>query len=70
MDIAVVFNGYKVNWLETWGELFTLRRGIDDDIMGGIEPHMMDETGDRSGFLEYIMKTGEVIYEGSDNRGG
>ena len=59
IDIAVVFDNYDGDWLKAWTELFQLRRGISYDI----EPHMMDGTGDRSGFLEHIMKTGEIIYE-------
>ena len=61
IDIAVVFNGYKGNWLETWTELFHLR----ENLSFAIEPHMMDETSDRSGFLEYVKKTGEILYEAS-----
>jgi predicted nucleotidyltransferase len=59
IDIAIVFDGYEGNWLETWTELCKLRRNISLDI----EPHMMDETNDRSGFLEHVKKTGEIVYE-------
>lgn len=59
IDIAVVFEDFKGNWLEASAELFELTYHISVDI----EPHMMDTTCDRSGFLEYVMKTGEVIYE-------
>ena len=27
-----------------------------------IEPHLLDETHDRSGFAEHVIKTGETIY--------
>jgi predicted nucleotidyltransferase len=63
IDIAVVFNDFKGNWLETAVLLQRLRRDVDDAIPYGIEPHLMDETKDPSGFLEHIMKTGEIIYE-------
>lgn len=59
IDIAIVFDGFEGNWLETWTELSKLRRNISIDI----EPHMMDETNDRSGFLEHVKKTGEIVYE-------
>jgi len=59
IDIAVVFNGFEGNWLETWTKLFRLREDLSFDI----EPHMMDETSDPSGFLEHIRKTGEILYE-------
>ena len=28
-----------------------------------IEPHLLDENDDPSGFVEYILKTGEIIYQ-------
>ena len=62
IDIAVVFDGYDGDWFDATVLLQRLRRGIDDDSPGGIEPHMMDSTSDRSGFLAHIRKTGEVIY--------
>ena len=65
IDIAVVFNGYKGDWFDTAVLLQRLRRGIDDDASVGIEPHMMDETNDRNGFLEHVKKTGEILYEAS-----
>jgi predicted nucleotidyltransferase len=60
IDIAVVFDKVEGDWLETWGRLIGLREGISYDI----EAHMLDETCNRSGFLDYIRKTGEIIYEG------
>jgi len=62
IDIAVVLDDYRGDWLEAAVLLQRLRRGIDDDAPGGIEPHLMDTTGDQSGFLEYIQKNGEIIY--------
>ncbi|MCL2217344.1 MAG: nucleotidyltransferase domain-containing protein [Defluviitaleaceae bacterium] len=58
IDIAVVFNGFEGDWLKTASQLVRLRRNISIDI----EPHLMDEQHDRSGFLEHIKKTGEIIY--------
>ena len=60
IDIAVVFDKVEGDWLETWGRLIGLREGISFDI----EAHMLDETCNRSGFLNHIRKTGEIIYEG------
>ncbi|MCL2565512.1 MAG: nucleotidyltransferase domain-containing protein [Defluviitaleaceae bacterium] len=62
IDIAVVFDGYQGDWYDTAVLLQRLRRGIDDDTPAGIEPHMLDIASDRSGFLEYVRKNGEVIY--------
>ena len=63
IDIAIVFDGYNGDWYDTAVLLQRLRRGVDDDTPAGIEPHMMDETSDPSGFLEHVKKTGEVIFE-------
>ena len=60
IDIAIIFDETGDEFLDTWTHLVKLRRGISFDI----EPHMLDETCNRSGFLEYIRKTGEIIYEG------
>jgi hypothetical protein len=38
--------------------LFRLRREID----ARIEPVLLEESNDKSGFLEEILKTGEIIY--------
>ena len=62
IDIAVVFENYQGDWFETAVLLQRLRRNIDDNSGGGIEPHLLDETKDRSGFLSHIRKTGELIY--------
>ena len=58
IDIAVIFDEVKGDWLETWGQLIRLRSGISFDI----ETHMLDETCNKSGFLNHIRETGEVIY--------
>jgi len=58
IDIAVVVNGFTGDWLATASLLCRLSRGISVDI----EPHLMDEQHDPSGFLEHVKKTGEVIY--------
>jgi len=52
-------NDYQGNWLDTATMLCGLRRHVSIDI----EPHLMDESCDRSGFLKLVKKTGEVIYE-------
>ena len=52
-------NNVEGNWLETWGDLIGLREGISYDI----EMYMLDETCNRTGFLDHIRETGEVIYE-------
>ncbi|MCL2350617.1 MAG: nucleotidyltransferase domain-containing protein [Defluviitaleaceae bacterium] len=59
IDIAVVFDTIPEDFLGTWTHLIKLRRGLSFNI----ETHMLDEVSDRSGFLEHIRNTGEVLYE-------
>ena len=59
IDIAVVFDSFDGDWLETAAFLCSLKRRVSIHI----EPHMMDETSDHVGFLSHIKKTGEVIYQ-------
>ena len=60
IDVAVLVRDYKGDWLEAHAKLFNLKwenKFID------IEPHLLDETHDPSGFLEHVIQTGEVIYQ-------
>lgn len=59
IDVAVVFNGFSGDWLKTLAVLWKLRRGISYDI----EPHLLDTTDDKSGFVQHVFKTGQVIYQ-------
>lgn len=59
IDIAVIMHDYQGNWLETASMLC----GLSWEISFDIEPHLLDETCDKSGFVEHIMKTGEFIYK-------
>jgi len=59
IDIAVVMNNYQGNWLDAATMLCALRMSVSLDI----EPHLLDESCDRSGFLEFVKKTGEVLYK-------
>jgi predicted nucleotidyltransferase len=59
IDIAVVMNDFQGNWMETVVMLFDLRKNVSFDI----EPHLLDELRDKSGFLEHVKKTGEILYK-------
>ena len=59
IDIAVICNDFDGNWYETMVELNV----ISHEISFYIEPHLMDTNRDRSGFVEYVLKTGEYIYK-------
>ena len=63
IDIAVVFDDYKGEWYDTAVLLQRLRRNVSDNSGGGIEPHLLDETHDPSGFAEHVIKTGEIIFQ-------
>ncbi|MDR2589514.1 MAG: nucleotidyltransferase domain-containing protein [Oscillospiraceae bacterium] len=58
IDVAVIFDGFVGNWLKTSAQLWKLTRNISTDI----EPILLDKTKDPSGFVEEVMKTGEVLY--------
>ena len=59
IDIAVIINDFQGNWLETASMLC----GLCWEISLDIEPHLLDETCDKSGFVEHVIKTGEIIYK-------
>lgn len=58
IDVAVVIPKISEGWLELSAKLFRLTRDVDLRI----EPVALEENGDKSGFLEHIMATGEVVY--------
>jgi predicted nucleotidyltransferase len=57
IDVAVIVDVID-NLLSSQVKLFRLRRDIDTRI----EPVLMEEKNDRSGFLQEILRTGHVIY--------
>jgi predicted nucleotidyltransferase len=59
IDIAVIVSDFDGNWLEAASLLCALTRRVSMDI----EPHLLDRTCDRSGFVEHVIKTGEIIYK-------
>ena len=62
IDVAVIIRKPVTDWLEAAKSLFKLRRDIDL----AIEPVLIDASSkDRSGFLEEIRRTGELIYSRS-----
>lgn len=59
IDVAVVFDGFKGDWLKTSSTLWRLRRGISYDI----EPILLDSLDDKSGFVASVYKTGRIVYK-------
>ena len=58
IDIAVIVSKVVNDFLDEAVMLYGLREEIDDRI----EPKLIVESHDRSGFLEDVRKTGYVIY--------
>jgi len=58
IDIAILVKDYNDNWLEMASILSGLTRRVSIDI----EPHLLDESKDKSGFIAHIKKTGEYLY--------
>ena len=60
IDIAVLVRDFDD---KTWYDARILLQKIRRNKMFlDIEPHLLDETHDPSGFVEHVIKTGEVIY--------
>ena len=58
IDVAVILDRLDDDWLTSAAKLHRLTREIDI----GIEPVILCPAQDRSGFLEHVLRTGEVIY--------
>lgn len=61
IDIAIIVKEVKGSFLDKEARLFRIRR--DFDI--GIEPILLENNHDESGFLEHILSYGEVLYQAS-----
>ena len=58
IDVAVIMDRLDDDWLTSAAELWRLSHDIDLRI----EPVLLLPSDDRSGFLEHVLRTGEVIY--------
>jgi uncharacterized protein len=61
IDIAVVVNNFKGDYLKISADLFGLVRGVNIRI----EPVLLCRSMDKSGFLESVIKQGKVVYKAS-----
>jgi len=59
IDIAVIMHDYQGNWLEAHSLLFTLKCQVNLDI----EPHLLDDTDDRLGFVDHVFKRANIFIE-------
>lgn len=58
IDIAVVVHEVEGSFIEKETRLFEIRRGIHANI----EPILIEEKSDKSGFLKHISSYGEVLF--------
>ena len=59
IDVAVIVDNVKGDFLDKEAQLYRLRREIDDRI----EPILLEIDCDRSGFLHTVINTGEIVYK-------
>jgi len=59
IDVAVIFKDFTGDWLKTSSTLWRLREDISLDI----QPILLDNTKDMSGFVRHVYKTGRIIYQ-------
>ena len=62
IDIAVVVDTFRGDYLKTSAELFGLVRTVNKRI----EPVLLCRENDKSGFLENVLKQGKIIYRSKD----
>jgi predicted nucleotidyltransferase len=58
IDVVVVVDEIGNDFLDSASKLFKLAREIDDSI----EPKLLEDKYDPSGFLEHITTTGITVY--------
>ena len=58
IDIAVIFDGFEGDWFQTCKRLSSLTWKVNTSI----EPVLLDSRDDKSGFVEEVLQTGELVY--------
>jgi predicted nucleotidyltransferase len=66
IDIAVIVEKLETDFLESEAKLYKLRREIDLRI----EPILLEEMNDSSGFINQVMSEGEIIFNSEHNQRG
>ena len=59
IDVAVIVDSVKGNYLDARVNLFCLKRDLDDRI----EPVLLINRADPSDFLPHVLKTGKVLFD-------
>ena len=61
IDIAILVRDFdEESWYNARILLQKIRR---NRFFLDVEPHLLDETHDPSGFVEHVVNTGEIIYQ-------
>jgi uncharacterized protein len=63
IDVAVIVEQVNGDFLDAEAGLYRIRRQIDDRI----EPVLLETGKDRSGLMETVLRTGEVVYERAES---
>ena len=58
IDVSVILDRVDGDYLMMEAKLYRLKRDVDFRI----EPVLLEESSDKSGFLEQILKYGEIVY--------
>jgi predicted nucleotidyltransferase len=59
IDVAVIYDDFKGDFLSTSSLLWKLTRRVSSFI----EPILLDRAKDNSGFAAEVMRTGEILYK-------
>jgi len=59
IDVAVVFDGFNGDWFNTCIKLSSLTWNVNTSI----EPVLLDMQSDNSGFVDEVLRTGEMVYQ-------
>jgi predicted nucleotidyltransferase len=59
IDVAVIVDEIKGDYLDALSKLYKMRRKIDVRI----EPHIFERGNDDSGMLHEVLTTGNILYQ-------
>lgn len=62
IDIAVVVDKFRGDYLKASADLFNLVRSVNKRI----EPVLLCRENDKSGFLQNVLKHGKIVYRSED----
>jgi len=62
IDVAVIVDEVEGSFLDKEARLYKIIRNFDINI----EPILIENKEDRSGFLEHILSYGKILYEAKD----